>query len=207
MGPAPDLLYGRQGIREVLRAGRRRCKTLYLARGLKPSPLLEDIVVGAKDANIGVEYVERLQLDQWLQGANHQGVALDADSYRYVQQEDMLALAGRRDEHPLLLILDRVQDPQNLGTLLRTSEAVGVHGIILPKHRSATVSPAVVNSSAGAVEHLLIGQETNLVTIMRSLKASGLWLVGLEALPQAIPARTAGDSDRFRGIWFKPPGA
>jgi len=190
-----DLLYGRQGVREALRAGRRRFHTLYLVPGMKASSLLDEIEEEARKTGVTVEAVERQQLGEWLGGVNHQGVALKATPYPFVPLDEPLFLAKTRGQDPLLLLLDQVQDPQNLGTLLRTAEACGVHGVILPRHRSAHVTPAVVNASAGAVEHLLVCQETNLVATIKALKAEGVWIAGLEAHPDA---QALGTVD-FRG--------
>lgn len=188
-GPRPgaDLIYGRQAVRETLRAGRRKAGQLFLARGLQPHPLVDESLALARRAGAGIQTVEREQLDDWLHGANHQGLLLAAGSYPYADLDAALALARERDQDAFFLLLDRVQDPQNLGTLLRTAEACGVHGVVLPRHRAAEVTPAVVNASAGAVEHLLVCQETNLVTTMGRLKAAGLWMAGLEAGPRSVP--------------------
>ena len=189
--PRGDLLYGRQGVREALRASRRHFHELYLARGLKPNDAVQEIASLAKRKKLPIQQVAREQLDAWLEGANHQGVMLRAGAYPYAEVATMLARAQKRAEPPFLLILDRVQDPQNLGALFRAAEAFGVHGVILPKHRAAHITPAVVNASAGAVEHLLVATATNLVTEMKALKEEGLWIAGLEARPDAIPIETA----------------
>ncbi|MCO6452027.1 MAG: 23S rRNA (guanosine(2251)-2'-O)-methyltransferase RlmB [Caldilineales bacterium] len=182
----PDLLYGRQAVRESLRAGRRRFRALYLAQGGKPHPILDEITGLAAAQGLRPQMVERRELDDSLGDANHQGVALAAGDYPYAEIDDAQKLARSRQQPPFLLLLDQVQDPQNLGTLLRTAEACGVHGIVLPRHRAAHVTPAVVNASAGAVEHLLVAQATNLTTTMKALKDQGLWFVGLEARPDAL---------------------
>ena len=106
-------------------------------------------------------------------------------AYPYVELDAILAAAG--DEAPLLLALDHVQDPQNLGTLLRTADAAGVHGILLPERRAAGITATVSNASAGAVEHLRIAQVVNLTRTLQDLKAQRLWVAGLEVDPQAIP--------------------
>jgi 23S rRNA (guanosine2251-2'-O)-methyltransferase len=113
-------------------------------------------------------------------------------AYPYVEVEAMLALARERNEPPLLLLLDCLQDPQNLGTLLRTAEVVGVHGVVIPRHRAAEITPAVSNASAGSVEHLLIARVTNLVRTMEELKEKGVWIAGLENLPEAQDYHEAG---------------
>ncbi len=185
--PAADLLYGRQAVREALRAKRRQVQVLYVAKGIKPNNMLDEIITLTRHLDKPVESVDRGQLDEWLAHANHQSVALRSGGYPYAQLDDTLALARSKNQDPLLLLLDRVQDPQNLGTLMRTAEAFAVHGIVLPRHRAAHISPAVVNTSAGAVEHLLICQESNLVKTLQWLKAQGVWIAGLEANHTAQP--------------------
>jgi len=184
--PRGELLYGRQAVREALRAGRRHFHELYLARGLKQNDVVQEIAALAKAKNLPVQQVGREQLDAWLAGANHQGVMLRAGAYPYAEIQAMLARAEQRQEPPFLLLLDRVQDPQNLGSLFRAAEAFGVHGVILPERRAAHITPAVVNASAGAVEHLLVATATNLVQEMKALKKAGLWIAGLEARPDAV---------------------
>lgn len=183
--PRQELVYGRQPVREVLRAGRRKVHALYLAQGMQTTDVLQESMRLAEEAGAVVESIERDRLDAWLTGANHQGVALAVDPYPYASLDRVLALARQRQEDPLLLLLDRVQDPQNLGTLLRTADACGVHGIVIPRHHAAGVTPAVVSASAGAVEHLLVCEETNLVATLKHLQAEGLWIAGLEAHPSA----------------------
>ena len=111
-------------------------------------------------------------------------MALEVSEYPYSNLLDMLERAERRKEPPFLLILDLLQDPQNLGTLLRTAEAVGVHGVLLPLRRTATVTPAVVHASSGACEHLLIAQ-LNLAQAIAALKGSNIWVIGLEGGTEA----------------------
>ncbi len=189
--PRGELLYGRHAVREALRAGRRPFHTLYLAQGIKKSPVIRDIQGLAQKHHLPVQPMDRRVLDEWLEGVNHQGVVLRAGTYPYVHPEAMLARAAAQSEPPLLLLLDRVQDPQNLGSLFRAAEAFGVHGVILPKHRAAHITPAVVNASAGAVEHVQVGLVTNLVQTMKGLKDAGLWIVGLEARKDAVPLNKA----------------
>jgi 23S rRNA (guanosine2251-2'-O)-methyltransferase len=118
-------------------------------------------------------------LDQLSHGAVHQGCVAQVEERRYVSVDEILAHAERRDEAPFLLVLDAIQDVNNLGSLLRTGEAAGVHGIIIPQHRAAEVNATVVKTSAGATEHLLIAQETNLTRTIDYLKEHKLWVVGL----------------------------
>lgn len=187
-----DTLYGRNPIYEVLRAGRRRVKAVRVARGVEREGRVAEIVELAEAQAIPVSWVDRSQ----LRGApgNHQGVIAEAEGYPYAALGDLLAAAGQ--EPPLFLLLDIIQDPQNLGTLLRTAEAVGVNGVILPYRRTATVTPAVVSASSGACEHLLIAQE-NLARAIEELKDHEIWITGLEAGPEATPLPEADLSGAF----------
>jgi 23S rRNA (guanosine2251-2'-O)-methyltransferase len=119
-------------------------------------------------------------------GSSHQGLALRVSEYPYSDLDEMLSLAETRAEPPFLLLLDTLQDPHNLGTLLRTAEAVAVHGVVMPLRRTATVTPAVVNASSGASEHLLITQ-ANLAQTISSLKDNDVWVIGLDGGPDAQP--------------------
>ena len=181
-----EILYGRNAVREALRAGRRKIYKLILAQGMKETDIVADTSTLAGKSGVAIQRVERQQLDR-IGDFKHQGVAAEAAPYPYAELEEILAEADQRQETPLLLMLDCLQDPQNFGALLRTAEIVGVHGVVIPKRRAVGITPAVVNSSAGATEHLLVAQVTNLVRTMEELKAKGLWIVGLEDVPQAQP--------------------
>jgi 23S rRNA (guanosine2251-2'-O)-methyltransferase len=115
---------------------------------------------------------------------HHQAVVAEVSDYPYASLPDMFALAESRNEAPLILILDTLKDPQNLGSLLRTGEIVGVHGVLLPLRRTATVTPAVVNASSGASEHLLISQ-INLAQAISRIQESGVWVLGLDSSPDS----------------------
>ena len=140
------------------------------------------IIQLAAARKVAVERVPRQRLDNMAE--NHQGVALEASDYPYVSLLEMLDLANKRQEPPFILILDMLQNPQNLGTLLRTAEAAGVHGVIIPLRRAAGVTPAVVTASAGATEHMLLAQ-ANLAQAMTELKEANIWIAGLEGSPEA----------------------
>jgi 23S rRNA (guanosine2251-2'-O)-methyltransferase len=178
-----DLLYGRQAVREALRAGRRRVIRLLLAEGVRDTGIVAEIVALAEAAGCAVRRVERRELDRLVSG--NQGIVLETSPYPYADLVDMLALAKQRGEPPLLLVLDHLEDPRNVGALLRTAEAAGVHGVILPRRRSAAITPAASDTSAGAAEHLLVAQVANLAHTLAELKQAGLWVAGLEALPEA----------------------
>ncbi len=175
-----ETLYGRNAVREALRAGRRRCQRLLVSAGAQETGTLAEIIKLAEKANVRVERIDRRELDARMRDANHQGVALECGDYPYVEVEDCLALAEERGEQALLVLLDHLQDPQNIGTLLRTAENVGAHGVIMPGRRAAEVTPAVVNASAGAVEHLRVVVVTNLAQTIEQLQKAGIWVVGLE---------------------------
>jgi len=177
-----EWIYGRNAVYEVLRARRRQLFRLLVAQGLQETGRLSEIKRLCLQRKITTEQVPRSRLDTLGQG--HQGLALESSGYPYVDIADILDLALQRGEAPFVLVLDTLQDPQNFGTLLRTAELVGVHGVLLPLRRTATVTPAVVNASAGASEHLLVAQ-ANLSQGIDKLKQSGVWVIGLEDNPQA----------------------
>jgi 23S rRNA (guanosine2251-2'-O)-methyltransferase len=180
-----EILYGRQPVRECLRARRRHVHQLILAEGVDEGGIVDEIVNLAKGLNLSMKRVPRLQLERVAKA--HQGVALEVAGYPYVDVADILERAHKLAEPPFILALDHVQDPHNLGALLRTAEVAGVHGVIIPNRRAAEVTPAVVNVSAGASEHLPVAQVANLVRGLESLKAEGLWVAGLDSSSQALP--------------------
>ncbi|MBN1179882.1 MAG: 23S rRNA (guanosine(2251)-2'-O)-methyltransferase RlmB [Anaerolineae bacterium] len=175
-----ETLYGRNAVYEALRAGRREFYRISIVDTVRATDVVSDILTMAEAARIPVQRISRRDLN-WLEDANHQGVTLEASDFRYVDINAILATAKQRGEPPFLLLLDLIQDPQNLGSLIRTAEAVGVHGVVIQDRRAAGVSPAVVNSSSGAVEHLLVAQVTNLSQTIDTLKAYNVWVAGLEA--------------------------
>jgi 23S rRNA (guanosine2251-2'-O)-methyltransferase len=177
-----EWITGRNPIYEVLRAKRRQINRLRVAQNAQESGRLAQIVQLAKEQHIPVEFVKRADLDGI--DPHHQGTALNTGAYPYSDLESIIQSADSRGEPVFVLLLDQVQDPQNLGTLLRSGAAFGLHGVILPLARSAAVTPAVVNASSGATEMLLIAQH-NLAQAMDRLKAAGGWMIGLEDSPEA----------------------
>ena len=174
-----QLLYGRRPVYESLRANRRRHSKLLLAENIKQTILLDDILKLAEKRNLTIERLPRDRLNQQAKGHNHQGLLLHTSDYPYLELHDILNIATQRDEPPLILLLDLLQDVQNVGTLIRSADAVGAHGIILQERRSASITPAVVSASSGAVEHLAVARVTNLVRAMQTLRESEVWLAGL----------------------------
>ncbi len=175
-----ELLYGRNAVREALRARRRTLRRLVVSRSVQETGVIAEIIRLAEQAGVSIERIERQALDRQLREANHQGVMLETSPYPYVELEECLNAAAERREPALLLLLDHLQDPQNVGTLLRTAEAVGCHGVVIPGRRAVEITPAVVNASSGAVEHLRVAMVTNLVQAIETLQRSGIWVVGLE---------------------------
>jgi len=178
-----EWLYGRQAVREALRANRRRFFRLLLAVENRPKPVLDEIRELAGRADLAVDACRRSDL-QWLQGI-HQGLALECGPYPYVELGEVLDSPPEYEEPACVLILDQVQDPQNLGTLLRTADAVGVTGVLIPTRRAAAVTPAVAHASAGASEHLKVAQ-VNLAQSILRLKQQGFWVFGLDAGPEGV---------------------
>lgn len=175
-GPAGDLLYGRNAVLEALRAGR-AIRRVMVATGAH-GEVITEIVDEARAKKVNVMSVSRRQLDDMA--FNHQGVVAEAAPYAYASLEDVIE-AAKASPSPLVLVLDVLQDPQNLGSLLRTAAAVGAQGVVIPEHRAVGVTPAVVKASAGAIERLKIAQVTNLSRAIDALKEVGIWAVGLDA--------------------------
>jgi 23S rRNA (guanosine2251-2'-O)-methyltransferase len=178
-----EWIYGRNAVYETLRAGRRHPFQLLIAQGVQEKGRLIQSIEMAARRKASLERVPRQSLDALNDG--NQGIALECSGYPYSALPDILDFAAQRTEKPFILILDTLQDPQNLGSLLRTAETVGVHGVLLPFKHTVTVTPAVVNASSGASEHLLIAQ-ANLAQSIETLKESGLWVVGLEGSQDAL---------------------
>lgn len=185
-----ELIYGRRAVHETLRAGRRHVYRLWLESTADPRDslptegILGEIVAAAQTRNIPLRSIRGGVFDKLAADhSNAQGVALEVGDYPYVEVDAILGHARNIGEPPLLLVLDHLQDPQNLGTLMRTAEAMGVHGIILPDRRAARVTPAVTNSSAGAVERMRVAQVTNLNRTIDYLKSRDIWVAGLDSEP------------------------
>ncbi|MBW8009612.1 MAG: 23S rRNA (guanosine(2251)-2'-O)-methyltransferase RlmB [Chloroflexi bacterium] len=177
-----EWLYGRNPVYETLRAGRRKYYQLNVAQGVEEKGRIKEIFRFCKERQVAVTQLPRVKLDKISQ--NHQGVVLQVGGFEYTSLEEIFELAQTRRQLPFILLLDTLQDPQNFGTLLRTAEAVGVHGVILPLRHTTTVTPAVVAASSGASEHLLITQ-SNLAQVISILKENEVWVVGLDAGKQS----------------------
>lgn len=165
---------------ETLRANRRKLEQLLLAEKTELRGVVGEIAQIANARNVPVSYVPRRILDDLAASGNHQGTIARVGGYPYVSLDHILGVAKERSEKPFLLILDLLKDPQNVGTLMRVADSVGVHGIILQDRRGVAVTPAVVSASSGAVEYLNVAVVTNLVTTMKELKKQEIWMVGLD---------------------------
>ncbi|HTI14970.1 MAG TPA: 23S rRNA (guanosine(2251)-2'-O)-methyltransferase RlmB [Dictyobacter sp.] len=174
----PEYIWGRNPIAEALQSGR-RIQRLLLAEGLREAPVITNILQDARRQHIQIETVPRARLDQLSHGAVHQGCLAQVEEHSYATIDDILAYAEQKNEAPFLLILDAIQDVHNLGSLMRTAESAGIHGVIIPSHRAAEVNATVTKTSAGATEHLRIAQETNLTRCIDMLKKQNIWVVGL----------------------------
>jgi 23S rRNA (guanosine2251-2'-O)-methyltransferase len=184
-----ELLFRRNAVRECLRAGRRRIHRLTVAQDGDLAPA-QDILAEARRRQIPVVESDKKTLNLAAHGEPHQSVLLEVGPYPYVGLDDLFEIAAARGEPPLLLLLDLVQDPRNVGALLRTAEAMGVHGIVIQERRGCDITPTVVTTSAGAAEHLCVAQVTNLVDAMRRLRQHDVWLFGLGLSPEAEPLAT-----------------
>lgn len=184
-----ELIVGRRAVLETLRAQRRAILRLSIegAEGDKATGTLQEILGAAKRAGVPTRHFKGGLFDKLArEQANAQGVALEVGDYPYATLDECFDLAHKRREDLLLLLLDHLQDPQNVGTLIRTAETMGVHGILMPDRRAARITGAVSNASAGAVEHMLVVQVTNLNRVMEDLKEEGVWIAGLDETPDAV---------------------
>jgi len=172
----PEYIWGRNPIMETLQSPRQIKRILFAEGQREASSALATILQEAERRHIPTEKVARARLDQISHGAVHQGCIAVVEARSYATLDEILAHAENKHEEPFLLILDAIQD---LGSLLRTAESVGVHGVIIPEHRAAEVNATVIKTSAGATEHLLIAQETNLTRTIDYLKKQNIWVVGL----------------------------
>lgn len=171
---------GRRAVLEALRAERDIAR-IMMAEGIEFGPQMSEIVVLSDQHQIDVDAVSRKELDRISHTAKHQGVIAIVADPRYASIEEMIHLADERSETPLIVMLDGIQDPHNLGAVARTANAAGAHGVVIPERRSASISPGAVRASAGALEHVLVAREPNLGRTAKYLKQLGLKLVGLDA--------------------------
>lgn len=177
-----ELIGGKNPIVEALRSGRELNK-IWIAEGLNKKSIGE-ILALAKEAGVIVQAVPKQKLDGMLD-VNHQGIIASVAAYKYAELEDLFSVAAKRGEDPLFVILDELEDPHNLGSILRTADATGVHGIIIPKRRSVGLTGVVAKASTGAIEHVPVVRVNNLSQTVEELKKSGVWIAGTDAAKSA----------------------
>lgn len=178
------LIYGAHPVREALKAG--RVTSLFVLEG-EGGPALREILDLAARAAVQAVPRARAQLDALVHGGAHQGVVAVTGEYPYARLDDLIDVATRSGRPPLIVVLDSVQDPQNLGAIVRTAHVAGAHGVVIPKDRAVPVTSTVVKASAGATEHLKIALVVNIARTLEELKEAGLWIVGAVAAGGEVP--------------------
>lgn len=173
-----EMIAGKHPVLEALRSGREINK-IWIAEGAQKT-LTQPIVAEAKKQGIVVQFVDKRKLDSMVEGVAHQGVVAQAAAFSYVEVEELLEIAAQSGTAPFILVLDEIEDPHNLGSILRTAECTGVHGVIIPKRRSASLTATVLKTSAGAAEHVPVARVTNLAQTIDKLKEAGVWVAGTD---------------------------
>ncbi|WP_404406724.1 23S rRNA (guanosine(2251)-2'-O)-methyltransferase RlmB [Jeotgalibacillus malaysiensis] len=173
-----EFIGGKNPVLEALRAGREINK-IWIGEGSQKGQM-QQVIQLAKEANVLVQFVPKKKIDQLMDG-QHQGVVASIAAYEYAELDDVFALAEKKGEDPFIMILDELEDPHNLGSIMRTADAVGVHGIIIPKRRAVGLTATVAKASTGAIEHVPVVRVTNLSRTLDELKDKGLWIAGTDA--------------------------
>lgn len=172
------IIEGRNPVIEAIKNDREIDK-IMIANGAKEGSI-KKITAMAKEKNIIIQYVDRNKLDEISTSHSHQGVIANVSEYRYFELDDLIQNAKDKGEDPFFIILDEITDPHNLGSIIRTADAVGAHGVIIPKRRSVHITPTVVKASAGAVEYVPVCKVTNIVNTIKTLKEHGLWIAAAD---------------------------
>ncbi len=180
-----EILTRRNPVEAALNAGRRELYKLWVQKDLNRNTIAP-ILIAASRSNVPIREASKQEISNRAQDGRHQGLLLEAGPYTYATLNDILDLAAQREEKPFLLLFDLLHGPQNIGSLLRTAEICGVHGVILQDRRAPDVTPTVVQYSAGAAEYLLIAQVTNLARAIDQLKEQGIWVAGLDIEKSAM---------------------
>ncbi|SFM33412.1 23S rRNA (guanosine2251-2'-O)-methyltransferase [Paenibacillus sp. 1_12] len=173
-----EYIAGKHSVLEALRSGRTINK-IWVAESAQKQ-VTQPIITEAKQKGIIVQFVDKRKLDQMVEEVPHQGVVAQVAAYAYVEIEDILAFAKSRNEEPFILILDEIEDPHNLGSILRSADCTGVHGVIIPKRRAVGLTAAVSKTSAGAVEYVRVARVTNIAQTIEQLKERGVWVAGTD---------------------------
>lgn len=173
-----NIIFGRNPVLEAIRSGR-EIDRLYIAHGVT-SGSISEIIAKCSARGILIKEISSQKLDYYCNGGNHQGVALMIASHEYSTLEEILEFAKTRNESPFIIICDEIEDPHNLGAIIRTAESCGVHGIIIPKRRSASLNATVAKTSAGALEYMKVARVTNIANTIDLLKKEGVWIFGAD---------------------------
>ena len=189
-----DLIFGKNSVVEALKAGRSINK-IFLQADSK-NDFTKKIYAQAKENKIVVEFVNRAKLDKLCGGKNHQGVVAFVAPVEYSTLEEILKFAEEKNQPPFLILLDEIEDPHNFGAILRTADAVGVHGVIIPKRRSVSINSTVAKTSAGAVEYVKVAQVTNVAETLKKLRELDLKVVGSDMSAE----KNFNDADLTGGI-------
>ncbi len=170
-------VYGKNPVLEALR-GERRVHEIFIAATAQRDAAVREIESLARDANIPVRIGDQERIDAWAEGGVHQGVIAFAEAKTYATIEDLLARARAKNQEPFILLLDGIEDPHNLGAILRVADGAGATGVVIPGHHAAGLSPTVYKTSAGAAEHVPVARVTNLMEAIVKLKKAGVWVGG-----------------------------
>lgn len=173
-----DIIAGRNPVMEAIRSGR-SIESILVAKGERSGSVVA-IIAKAKQKNIPVKDVDSKKLDFLAKGVNHQGIVAQCAVKEYSTLEDIFALAKERGESPFIIVLDKIEDPHNLGAIIRTAECAGAHGVIIPERRSAGLSYTVEKTSAGALEYMPVVRVKNISAVLQKLKDKGIWVYGAD---------------------------
>lgn len=173
-----DIIAGRNPVMEAIRSGR-SIESILVAKGERSGSVVA-IIAKVKQKNIPVKDVDSKKLDFLAKGVNHQGIVAQCAVKEYSTLEDIFALAEERGENPFIIVLDKIEDPHNLGAIIRTAECAGAHGVIIPERRSAGLSYTVEKTSAGALEYMPVVRVKNISAVLQKLKNKGIWVYGAD---------------------------
>lgn len=173
-----DIVFGRNAVRELIKSDR-TIEALYISKG-KMEGSINEIIKLAKNKGVVIKEVDKKKLDLLSSNNVHQGVVALITPYKYAEVDDILEYAKEKGENPFIIILDELEDPYNLGSIIRTAELCGAHGIIIPKRRNVGVTSTVYKSSVGAIEHVKVAKVTNINSVIDSLKEKGVWIYGAD---------------------------
>jgi 23S rRNA (guanosine2251-2'-O)-methyltransferase len=178
MSGSGEMIAGKNPVLEALRSGREINK-IWISEGVKKTGINEVLDL-ARERGVLVQFVPKKKIDQ-LTSANHQGIVASVAAYKYAELVELFQRAEEKNEDPFFMILDELEDPHNLGSILRTADAVGVHGVIIPKRRAVGLTAVVAKASTGAIEHVPVCRVNNLSQTIEELKSRGVWIAGTDA--------------------------